>query len=715
MEYILKKLNSITIIMKFSKSLLVAIIAAMTMIGCNQEEAQVEVSSVSLNTATIQMVEGETFNLVATVLPKDAEFDGVIWASSNASVASVNNGMVTALKEGTSTITASAGGKSSTCNVMVSARVIPVTSVTIDKTSLSMLVGETETLSATVTPDNASDKSVIWGSSDVSIATVTDGKVTAKKSGTVIITATSGNCKADCVVTVSVSTESVILDKTSLSLIKGETAIIIATVKPDDATDKTVTWSSSDESVAKVDGGKVTALKAGRATITAKCGEKKAECSVTVSVPVASITLDKTSLSLIKGETVTITATVKPDDATDKTVTWSSSDESVAKVDGGKVTAVKAGKVTITAKCGEKKAECSVMVSVLVSSVTLDKTNLSLIKGETAIITATVKPDDATDKTVTWSSSDESVAKVDGGKVTAVNAGRATITAKCGDKKAECSVTVSVPVATITLDKTTLSLTPGETSVITATVKPDDATDKTVTWSSSDESVAKVDGGKVTAVKAGTAVISAMSGGKIAKCDIVVIAKVKGVNLDRTSLRLMTDETFTLTATVYPDNAENKNVFWSSDNESVVTVDNGLVIAKAEGSAAIKVVTEDGQFTATCTIAVTNDITKYVSAQYYGGSMSIINDLIQYGSKLNFGVDNNSKKTIYVKTIQLIDGVTGVKGNVMSVNYKIAGGSSGAWTITIGIGGIHKPIAKFVYEYEGKEYSTQAQYRDYGW
>ena len=621
--------------MKFSKSLLVAIIAAMTMIGCNQEEAQVEVSSVSLNTATIQMVEGETFNLVATVLPKDAEFDGVIWASSNASVASVNNGMVTALKEGTSTITASAGGKSSTCNVMVSARVIPVTSVTIDKTSLSMLVGETETLSATVTPDNASDKSVIWGSSDVSIATVTDGKVTAKKSGTVIITATSGNCKADCVVTVSVSTESVILDKTSLSLIKGETAIIIATVKPDDATDKTVTWSSSDESVAKVDGGKVTAVKAGRATITAKCGEKKAECSVTVSVPVASITLDKTSLSLIKGETVTITATVKPDDATDKTVTWSSSDESVAKVDGG--------------------------------------------------------------------------------KVTAVNAGRATITAKCGDKKAECSVTVSVPVATITLDKTTLSLTPGETSVITATVKPDDATDKTVTWSSSDESVAKVDGGKVTAVKAGTAVISAMSGGKIAKCDIVVIAKVKGVNLDRTSLRLMTDETFTLTATVYPDNAENKNVFWSSDNESVVTVDNGLVIAKAEGSAAIKVVTEDGQFTATCTIAVTNDITKYVSAQYYGGSMSIINDLIQYGSKLNFGVDNNSKKTIYVKTIQLIDGVTGVKGNVMSVNYKIAGGSSGAWTITIGIGGIHKPIAKFVYEYEGKEYSTQAQYRDYGW
>lgn len=87
------------------------------MLGCTEKETQVKVSSVSLNTATIEMIEGETFSLVATVLPKDAEYDGVIWASSNASVASVNSGTVTAVKEGTATITASAGGKSSTCTV----------------------------------------------------------------------------------------------------------------------------------------------------------------------------------------------------------------------------------------------------------------------------------------------------------------------------------------------------------------------------------------------------------------------------------------------------------------------------------------------------------------------------------------------------------------------------------------------------------------------
>ncbi len=138
-----------------------------------------KVSSVSLNTATIEMIEGETFSLVATVLPKDAEYDGVIWASSNASVASVNSGTVTAVS--TATITASAGGKSSTCTVKVSAKVVTVTSITLDKTSLSMQVGETETITATVNPDNATDKSGHWGSSDVSVATVSNGIITARE------------------------------------------------------------------------------------------------------------------------------------------------------------------------------------------------------------------------------------------------------------------------------------------------------------------------------------------------------------------------------------------------------------------------------------------------------------------------------------------------------------------------------------------------------
>lgn len=251
-------------------------------IGCTEKETQVEVSSVSLNTATIEMVEGETFSLMATVLPKDAEYDGVTWASSNASVASVNSGTVTAVKEGTATITASAGGKSATCNVKVSAKIVAVTSITLDKTSLSMQVGDTETLTATIKPEDATDKTIVWTSSDEAVVSVSNGKITALKSGKATITAKSGTCSAECMVTVSVNTESITLDKTTLSLAVGESATLTATVKPDDATDKTVTWSSSDESVVKVDNGKVTALTTGQAKITATVGNITVSCDIAV-------------------------------------------------------------------------------------------------------------------------------------------------------------------------------------------------------------------------------------------------------------------------------------------------------------------------------------------------------------------------------------------------------------------------------------------------
>ena len=254
-------------------------------------------------------------------------------------------------------------------------------------------------------------------------------------------------------------------------------------------------------------------------------------------VAVSSVSLDKTSVSLNVGESVTLAATVKPDNATNKTVSWSSSNASVASVDAsGKVSAVAEGTATITAKAGDKTATCSVTVTkkvVAVESVTLDKSSLELNEGETATLAATVKPDNASDKTVTWSSSKTSVATVDAnGKVTAVAEGNATITAKAGNKSATCSVTVTknvVAVESITLDKSSLELNEGETATLVATVKPDNATNKTVTWSSSRTSVATVDAnGKVTAVAEGTATITAKAGDKTATCTVTV--KKNGMN-----------------------------------------------------------------------------------------------------------------------------------------------------------------------------------------
>ena len=165
------------------------------------------------------------------------------------------------------------------------------------------------------------------------------------------------------------------------------------------------------------------------------------------SVEVISISLDKSAVTVQKGKSTVLTATVKPKNATSKKVTWSSSDTSVATVDSsGTVRGVKAGTATITAKAGGKSASCKVTVkngSVSVSSVSLNKSTVSLQKGESTALTATVSPSNATDKTVTWKSSNTKVATVSSvGKVTAKATGTATITATAGNKSASCKVTV---------------------------------------------------------------------------------------------------------------------------------------------------------------------------------------------------------------------------------------------------------------------------------
>ena len=156
------------------------------------------------------------------------------------------------------------------------------------------------------------------------------------------------------------------LDQSSLTLDIGGTANLTATVSPSNAEDNTVNWSSSDSNVASVDqSGNVTALRTGTATITAAAGGKTATCSVTVSkkhVEVESVELDKTEVTITEGENTTLTATVKPDDATDPVVTWESNNPEVATVEDGVVTAVKEGTAVITAKAGEKEATCAVTV-----------------------------------------------------------------------------------------------------------------------------------------------------------------------------------------------------------------------------------------------------------------------------------------------------------------------------------------------------------------
>lgn len=268
-----------------------------------------------------------------------------------------------------------------------------------------------------------------------------------------------------------VEVESVTLDRDRLTLVEGQSATLTATVLPDDADDKTVTWSSSNTGIATVDGGKVSALKEGVAVITAKAGNISATCEVTVQkyvVDATSITLSQSSLSLVKGQEETLTATVLPEDTTDKTVIWSSSNAAVASVDkNGKVTAVGGGSAVITVTTvNDITAQCQVTVTVPVTSVTLSQTSLSLLEGRTAKLEATVLPEDATEKTVTWTSAIPSVATVSAdGTVTAVSAGKVNITAKSGNVSAVCEVTVEAIAVRVTPVSVELGPEGGKVSV----------------------------------------------------------------------------------------------------------------------------------------------------------------------------------------------------------------------------------------------------------
>ena len=522
--------------------------------------------------------------------------------------------------------------------------VVSVTGVTLNKTSISLLVGDSETLTATVSPKDAANKKVTWKSSNAAIASVdANGKVTGVKAGeaTITVTTEDGGKTATCKVTVSdkeIKVTGVKLNKSETNLLVSGNETLTATVLPEDATNQNVTWKSDKPEIATVDAnGKVTAVKVGEATITVTTedGGKTATCKVTVSetsVAVTGVTLNKTETSIFVGGSETLTATVAPADATNQKVTWKSDKPEIATVDAnGKVTGVKAGEatITVTTEDGGKTATCKVTVkaaAVAVTGVTLNKATLSLIAGASETLTATVAPADATNKKVTWKSSNAAVASVDAnGKVTGVKAGEATITVTTedGGKTATCKVTVKPNlVSEITL--AALAIYVGESKAVTATVKPDDATNKALTWTSSDETVATVDAtGKVTGKKIGTATITATAqdgSGVSGSCTVTVLSHVKKVTVTPANLTLGQNKSYTLKATVEVfGSGTDTGVTWTSSDTTIATVDaTGKVTATDKvGTVTITATSKaDPAKKGTCTVKVSGDQTDIGYGEY---------------------------------------------------------------------------------------------------
>ena len=324
--------------------------------------------------------------------------------------------------------------------------IIEVTDVSLNlKNAILQGKGSTTNLAATVSPNNATNKTIIWASDNPAVATVSNGKVTAISSGTARITATCGKYSSTCIVTVTEPLISIALNKTSLSMNVGMKETLNVSYNPVNTTDsKDITWKSSDNDIATVNNGIITALKAGTVTITATCGKQKSSCIITVKQPLTGISISSSNVELDVNDIEKLSVIYNNPDTTDKKdVVWKSSDESIVLVVNGKLTALKAGTVTITAICGDNKSTCTVNVKQPMKGINFNKSNIVLKNGDKTTLSVLFSPVDTTDsKNIIWSSGNESVAIVNNGIITAIGAGETVIIALCNGFIAECKIVV---------------------------------------------------------------------------------------------------------------------------------------------------------------------------------------------------------------------------------------------------------------------------------
>ncbi len=334
-----------------------------------------------------------------------------------------------------------------------------VSSVSVAPSTVQLLIGQTSQLSATVLPANASNKTISWGSGNNAIATVTaQGLVTAISAGTVAITVTTqdGNRKAIAQVTIKVPVTGITVAPISLLLNAAQTSALVPAVMPANATNKVVSWVSSNVAIATVSAaGVVTGVSTGAATITVTTqdGGFTATSQVTVKVPVKGVSVTPASITINVGQTTPLTAAILPANATNKTVTWVSNNNALATVSAaGVVTGLIGGTatITVTTQDGNYKGSCTVTITsggnIPATGVSVTPPSMFLGIGQTAPLAATVLPANASNKNIGWASSNTTVATVSAaGAVTAIAQGTATITAttQSGNFKATSQVTVT--------------------------------------------------------------------------------------------------------------------------------------------------------------------------------------------------------------------------------------------------------------------------------
>ena len=535
------------------------------------------------------LMENETHQLEAVVIPLDADNQSVTWTSSNDTVATVDaNGVITTIAEGTATITVTTdnGGFADSCVVNVIA--------------------------------NPCDNDLPWFDDDM---IVNDNENFYYSSGAIDI-----SCSSD---ENSIEGVSISLGLSSAGGLDDDDYLRIYYIL-DGGVRQTLAERNNSISSFTINeligsGDSLEIIIESRNTYKDEYYYVDNISVKTVFIPEPAVELSGYPYyAITAGDTHQLKATITPVDTIEQTTAWSSSNTDVATVDNnGLVTTISEGStiVSVSVNDGQLTDQCKIFVArapILVTGVEISAcTSEELEKGSTLQLSATISPADADDQAVIWSSSDTDIATVNfSGLVRALRGGSATITATTRDGGfiSSCAITVeTISVREVSLSGcTSEQLETGNTLQLAASLSPEDADDQSVRWSSSDTTVASVDqNGLVTAVSDGSSTITVATndGDFTSNCEIAVATPavaVTGVSLSgcaETTMKI--DSTRQLTATVSPANAADQSVTWSSSNTAVASVDqSGLIDALSAGSSTITVTTVDGGFSDQCIVTV---------------------------------------------------------------------------------------------------------------
>lgn len=729
---------------------LLSVLGTLTLLfaaACTQEDVdkflndvmEVPATSIRFTEPSYMMTVGETLTLTVVVEPSNTT-DKVEWSCLNEDVATVEDGVVTALKEGIASITAKAGDVQTGCRIIIDKAAADEGGLFISPDKVTILKNEKLQLSVT----NAEGVAVkaTWSSTDTMVAVVDENNMLeARNPGSAVVTATADGKTGTCEVTVTdeVAVQSIAFDPDYIEMNVGEERQLTVVFTPENATNKTInvwTVDGGNPAVSVDDSGVVKALIAGRTAVVVAAINQEliARCTIKINdpdnpdIPVESIVLDKTEATVTpnQAEPLILTATVTPADALkSKSIEWKSSNPQnvmVSRINDtqAKVVGLTAdSKETVMAYIDGLSATCEVTVEkeqggTEVSSITIDPRTLDLEVGQTAQLTATVLPESAADAMVTWSSSNPDVAYVTndspagadgsvggegtkGGLVVARSVGTAIITASAGGKEATCQVTVgsggSSSLERVYVDPSSVTLALDEEQTLTLVLTPSDA-DVTIYWESSNTSIAKVEmisrtQAKVQGIGVGRAQIIAHAGNLTAVCQVTVESSgdtvpVESVTLNKHELQLRVGEQFQFVATVLPADATEKGVVWiSSVQSSKLYIDtNGLISGLQPCEATITVRCKANPYIYdTCLVTVS------------GGSSETEDEVVDLGLSVKWRSMNvgASKPEDYGNYYAW--GETSTKSSYSWSNYKFGHSQNGSFTkYDTGVGTDNKSV-----------------------